>query len=179
MGRLLVVKLLCVVGLIFGGPAYAQSVENLAFLQGVWTSETEFQTDAGEWGPVVSNVATGQPVLGGTMFELDTVVPFPGASFLMRMTFAYDRFNSVYRVAVFDDINGYVDIYSGARSEDGTIVFDNLASGTAFPDGTGGFVFGRLKLVPGVGTFRIDADISTSTDRTWRPYLRMTFSPRT
>ena len=178
MIKMLLVGLLFAVGLFVGGPAHAESAADFAFLQGVWASKTEFQSDDRKWSSATKTEATGQPILGGAMFVLDTAVPFPGATFVMRMTFAYDRFNKVYRVVVFDDINGYVDVYTGAKSEDGIIVVDNLTSGTAFPDGKGGMVYGRLKLTPGDGVFRIDADISTKVDRDWRPYMRMAFSPR-
>lgn len=178
MTKTRLLSLLFAVVSVCSGVARAESVADFAFIQGIWTSQTEFQTDAGGWSPAVKAEATGQTILGGAMYQLDAVIPFPGASFFMRMTFTYDRFNKVYRVVVLDDINGYADVYYGRRSEDGSIIVDNLKSGTSFPDGEGGLVYGRLTFSPNDGGILFNADIATGEKDDWRPYLRMTFSPR-
>jgi len=162
----------------FNCAAMAQSIDDFSFIEGVWTSNVQFQTEKGDWGSPETAQATGQPILGGAMRELDAVVPFPGATFMMRMTFAYDRFNELYRIVVFDDINGYADLYMGRKTEAGAIVADNLETGTAFPDGAGGKVFGRLTIAPNDGGFQIDADTTSGADKAWSPYMRMRFTPR-
>lgn len=164
--------------LAWSTPVRADGLEDMAFVRGIWVSKVEFQTDKGNWGQPVEAQATGQTILGGAMVEIDAVVPFPGATFMMRMTLAYDRFNKAYRMVVFDDINGYADLYSGGKAGDGSIVVDNASSGTAFPDGKGGLVIGRITLSPAKEGWKFSADVAPTKGGPWSPYMRMTFSPR-
>ena len=124
--------------------ANANGADDFAFVQGVWSTQTSFVADDGSWSEPVNQIATGQSLMGGNAYELLAAVPFPGTTFTMRFTLGYDRFNEVYRVVVLDDINGFIDVYAGQADSDGVIVLDNLSTGTGFPDGAGGFVFGRL-----------------------------------
>lgn len=52
-------------------------------------------------------------IVCGSFYRILTLVAFPGAAFQFEMTLSYDKFNDAYRVLLFDDINGYLDLYSG------------------------------------------------------------------
>lgn len=163
---------------LLSAAAGAEGVEDFAFVQGVWSTQTSFVGDDGVWGEPVDQIASGQALMGGNAYQFEAAVPFPGATFMMRFTLSYDRFNEVYRVVVLDDINGYVDVYAGQASADGGVLLDNLATGTSFPDGEGGFVAGRLHLYPTDTGLELDAEVSTNAGASWSPYMRMVALPR-
>jgi len=158
--------------------ALADDLEDFALIEGVWRSQTQFVAEDGSWAAPVEAQATGQTVLGGAFYELDAIIPFPGAAFTMRMVFAYDRFNQAHRLIIFDDINGYADLYVGGAHDAGGVRMDNLTTGTGFPNTEGGKVFGQI-LLRATGTgFEILAEASVDDGETWTPYMRIAFEPR-
>jgi len=158
--------------------AMADGLEDFAFVEGVWQSQTQFLNEDGSWSVSLEAQATGQTALGGAFYQLDAIVPFPGAVFTMRMVFSYDRFNHVHRLIIFDDINGYTDAYVGLARPNGGVIMDNVRTGTGFPNGEGGQSFARLVLQPTDTGFEVLADISVDTDEIWIPYMRIVFEPR-
>ena len=80
------------------------------------------------------------------------------------------------RLAILDDVNGFMDIYYGDM-EGGILSASNLETGTAFPDGNGGFVFGKLEIEQTSGGFQIRGFISSGKDQPFEPYMSLDFSP--
>jgi len=158
--------------------AFAQGVSGFAMSQGVWSVETRFTDENGEWGEPAASHASGQTTLGGAFHELDVAVPFPGAVFQMRMSLGYDRFNQRYRVVVLDDLNGYTDLYDGEGEAGAPIQVTNLNSGTGFPTSEGGYVFGRLTFEDTETGFAILAESAVDGGESWAPFMRMVFEPR-
>ena len=176
MFRILVTVLALVVA--SASSALTQDASSFAMTQGVWRVETRFADENGDWGEAATSHATGQTTLGGAFHELDVTVPFPGAVFQMRMSLGYDRFNQRYRVVVLDDLNGYTDLYDGAGEAGAVIRVTNLNSGTGFPTGEGGYVYGRLTFEDTDTGFVIHAETSMDAGESWSPFMRMDFTPR-
>lgn len=76
-----------------------------------------------------------------------------------------------------DDLNEYLDIYRGQMKNDELIV-NNVNSGSAFPDGDDGHVYGELHLKENEDkSFQILANTSLEPDGPWSPYMRINFVP--
>ena len=147
----------------------------IQYVEGQWQVVTTF-FEEGKWGtPSPATTTVAERALGGAFIRLNTPIPFPGATFQFEMTLSYDRFNHVYRVAFLDDLNGYMDIYTG-QMEDGILTITNTNSGTAFPDGNGGFVYGKLEIQPTKDGFSLHAYTSGSVEGPFASYMKLEFT---
>ena len=114
-----------------------EKINAIRYIEGNWSVVTRFFED-GKWGtPLTGARAIAQKALGEAFIRMNFRVAFPGATFQYEMTLSYDQFNKVYRLAFLDDVNGYMDVYSGQMT-DGLLTVFNTNTGTAFPDGEGG-----------------------------------------
>lgn len=87
-------------------------VVSTLFVDGKWTE------------PSVKGQAAASRILDHAFIRLSTPVAFPGATFRFEITFSYDRFNRAYRLVLMDDLNGYLDLYSGNIKE-GILTVEN------------------------------------------------------
>ncbi len=152
----------------------------IRYVEGPWNVVTTFFED-GKWGtPSPATRTLAESAMGGAFIRLNTPVPFAGATFQFEMfrfemTLSYDRFNHVYRVAFLDDLNGYMDIYTG-QIKDGILTIENTNTGTAFPDGNGGFVYGKLEIQPTEDGFSLHAYTSGSVEGPFVAHMKLEFT---
>ncbi|NVJ96530.1 MAG: DUF1579 family protein [Alphaproteobacteria bacterium] len=157
--------------------AFAEDeLEAIGYINGRWNAiATYYDTD--HWAaPLAPARAVADTVMGGAFIRLQMPVAFPGATFQYEMTFSYDRFNGEYRFGFLDDLNGYLDVYAGQMQE-GIVTVLNADTGTAFPDGEGGKVIGKLELGQTDTGFQIMGYISATKDGPFSPYMKLDFSP--
>ena len=150
-------------------------IEDIDYVLGRWHAQTDFYQDD-IWQSTGTTRALGDTKLGGAYYVLNTTVLFPGDAYAFEVIISEDRFNGGFRAAFFDDRNGYMDVYYG-DIQDGVLVMDNLSTGTAFPDGAGGKVYGRVDLSQNERGFVLVAYIADTPDGEWAPYMRVTFEP--
>ena len=130
-------------------------------------------------GPSATPVsAVAQSVIGGSFIRLNMPVAFPGATFQFELTLSYDSFNNIFRLVALDDVNGYMDVYSG-QLKDGILIVTNNTTGSAFPDGQGGFVYGKLEIRQAKIGFQILGYTSSHINEPFAPYMQLDFSPTT
>ena len=159
--------------LSFADPA-AATPDGLDYMLGKWNATTTFYAE-GAWGEPVESRAVVDTHMGGAFIKLSMTVPFPGAAFEFEFFLSYDKFNQVYRLAFLDDLNGYLDIYTG-QMQDGILKVDNRNTGTAFPDGKGGHVVGALEFKPTTGGgFSLFAQTGSHASAELQPYMRVEF----
>ncbi len=150
---------------------------SLEYLVGKWDAHTSFYGEEG-WENSVKIEAIANTYLNGSFTKMQLDIPFPGALFKFEINFSYDRFNEEYRVVFMDDINAYLDVYRGKFEED-VLIVENTSSGTAFPDGNGGYVYGKLQLTSNeTRGFELIADVANEVEGPWSPYMKITFLPK-
>lgn len=153
----------------------SDQIEAIRYIEGRWTMVATF-FDEGKWGkPAAPVSAVAQSVIGDSFIRLSMPVAFPGAIFQFEMTLSYDSFNNVYRLVALDDVNGYLDVYSG-QMKDKILAATNNATGSAFPDGKGGFVYGKLEIQQTEHGFQILGFTSSSIDEPFAPYMKLDFN---
>lgn len=157
----------------------SQAEDGLAafsYMEGRWVTKTAYHSD-GQWGePTAPGRATADTMLGGSFIRLDTPIIFAGAPFQFEITVAYDRFNKVYRLAVLDDLNGYMDFFNGTAA-DGVLSATNADSGTAFPTAEGPRATAKLEIVKTETGFEIVGYLGQEGSDTYAPYMRIMFEP--
>jgi hypothetical protein len=99
---------------------------------------------------------------------------FDGQHWKFSSTYSYDTFRKEYRAAVNDNINGYMDFYSGSFSDASGLVITNTRNGTMFPDeNTGKTLAFRMSFKPGTKDhFTLSVDISFDAGESWLPYIK-------
>jgi hypothetical protein len=153
----------------------SDQVDAIRYIEGRWTMVATF-FDEGKWGtPAAPVSAVAQSILGGAFIRINMPVAFPGAIFQFELTLSYDSFNNVYRLAALDDVNGYLDIYSG-QMIDKVLMATNNTTGSAFPDGNGGFVYGKLEIQQTEHGFQILGYTSSSNNEPFAPYMKLAFN---
>ena len=164
-------------GVVFALPldSARAEVEGLAYILGRWDTDTHFFEDE-KWVSSGKTRATVDTKLGNSFYVMRTVVPFPGATFQFEITFSQDRFNGGYRASLLDDLNGYMDVYSGDLV-DGVMTLDNVTTGTAFPGEQGEKVYGKIELSALGSGFQLMAYIRNGKGGEFVPYMRIQFSP--
>lgn len=158
-------------------PAVEQGgIERLDFMKGRWNIVAQYYDKDG-WGePLKAERATADTALGGAFVRLNAPIAFPGATFQFEMTLSYDRFHGNYRFAFLDDLNGYMDIYTGDFVGD-TLVVSNAETGTDFPDGNGGVVIGKLEISKLDAGYQLLGHIAGQAEGPYTPYMKLTFTP--
>ncbi len=131
------ILLLCFSLMLFSSKASALPT-GLEYILGEWTTETQFFDD-GNWSEPIADEADSNTHLNNSYIKMNLNVPFPGATFKFEIIVSYDKFNLEYRFALLDDLNGYLDVYSGQMNE-AQLILENVKTGTAFPNGEGGYV---------------------------------------
>lgn len=152
------------------------SLKAINYMTGRWTVSTSFHGENGWVEPQATTRATADTTLGGSFIRLNMPIPFPEANFQFELTLSYDRFNDAYRLAALDDLNGYLDVYEG-QMEGGTLVVTNTGTGTAFPDGQGGKVYGKLEITPTETGFLLLGYTASEKSGPFSPYMKMAFTP--
>ncbi|WP_286830777.1 MULTISPECIES: DUF1579 family protein [Kordiimonas] len=151
-------------------------IDRLSFMEGRWTIVAQYHGEDGWDTPLPAQRATADTVLGKSFVRLNAPVAFPGATFQFEMTLSYDRFHNIYRFAFLDDLNGYMDIYTGGFEGD-TLIVTNANTGTDFPDGNGGVVIGKLEIMKTESGYQLLGHISGSKEGPYTPYMKLTFTP--
>ena len=155
----------------------SEQIDATRYLEGRWNMVANFFED-GKWGtPKAPEIATAKKVFGSAFIRMEMPVAFPGTAFQFEITLSYDRFNNVYRLAALDDVNGYMDIYSG-QVNDGMLTLTNATTGTAFPDGEGGFVYGKVEIHQTKEGFQFQGYTSSNPKGPFAPYMKLDFTPR-
>lgn len=153
-----------------------EQIDATRFMEGRWNVVAHFFED-GKWAtPKAPELATAERVFGSAFIRMDMPVAFPGTVFQFEITLSYDRFNNAYRLAALDDVNGYMDIYSG-QMKDGMLTVTNATTGTAFPDGEGGFVYGKIEIQQTPEGFQFQGYTSSQAQGPFAPYMRLEFTP--
>lgn len=154
----------------------SEQIDATRFIEGRWDTVTSFFENE-KWGtPKASERATAQSVFGSAFIRMEMPVDFSGTVFQFEITLSYDRFNNEYRLAALDDVNGYMDIYSG-QMKDGMLTVTNATTGTAFPDGEGGFVYGKIEIQQTKEGFQFRGFTSGNPKGPFAPYMRLDFTP--
>lgn len=149
-------------------------INDVTYIEGKFNVVSTLFVD-GKWTqPSVKEKATASKTLNRAFIRLTTPVAFPGATFRFEITLSYDRFNRVYRAVLMDDLNGYLDLYTGDIKDD-VLIVKNDGSGTAFPDGSGSYVYGKLEIKKTHNGFEIFA-LTSSDKLKYEPYMKLTFS---
>lgn len=154
----------------------SMSIDKLDYMLGKFDMTVSFYAD-GKWQPAEPAIETTvHHVLNKAFIRMELPVLFPGTEtpFQFEITFTYDRFNHEFRIVALDDLNGYLDMYSGQIVND-QLTATNFKTTTGFPDGNGGTVYGRLDLNATKNGFAIDAFTSTGEESPFTPYMKMQF----
>ena len=149
-------------------------LEGLAYLPGRWAGQVEIH-EGGEWKPAGATRATVDTGLGGAFYRLRATIPFPGETYQFEAIFSQDRFNGGYRAVFMDDVHGFMDVYTG-DIVDAVLILDNRETGTSYPDGQGGRVYGKVDVGPLDDGFLFVTYISDDPSAGWTPYLQVRFS---
>jgi hypothetical protein len=145
------------------------------YIDGRWDVVATF-FENGQWGaPNAPARAVSERVLGGAFIRLNMPIAFPGQTFQFEMTFSYDRFNNTYRIVALDDVNAYMDVYSGPMKGD-ILTATNENTGTAFSDGNGGFVFGKIEIQETKNGFQLRAYTSSGAEEPYSSYMKIDFT---
>lgn len=137
-------------------------------------------TQAGPDGSLIAYVPStgqGRTLLNGYGLEQDmTVGPAVGQMMTLQVTFSYDQFRQLYRVAVLDDMTGLLDIYEGDFKNDSVLSVTNLRSETFYPNGAQSIYF---KLEWNISGEAPTFDVLASTDvgKTWASYMQIVLTP--
>lgn len=151
------------------------ALDAVSFMEGRWRFVSTFFENGVRGTPQEPKEAVTERTLGDAFIRMNLPVTFPGATFQFEMTLSYDRFNQVYRLAVLDDLNGFMDMYSG-QMKNGVLTMTNVETGTAFPDGKGGLVFGKLELHKTADGFQLHGFVSSAPEGPFENYMKMAFT---
>ena len=92
------------------------------------------------------------------------------------VTLAYDRFHEVYRRTAVDSNRGQIDVQQGKMGEDGTLVLDNLGTGTSFT--AGGRTINLRTTYSGLSAdgFVVKTEVTTDGGESWFTAATATYS---
>ena len=148
--------------------------EAIKYTKGSWVMQATF-FEEGKWATPKSPVsAVADTTLNDAFIRMRVPVEFPDTVFQFEMTLSFDRFNNTYRLAFLDDVNGFMDIYSGTM-RDGILTVTNAETGSTFPDGNGGKVIGKLEIQAVDKGFQIRAYTSSKPQGPYTPYMKLDF----
>lgn len=176
MKKLLVVFLFAVISLpvMAENEAVMAAMQDIQFLEGQWEGTTwTYNFETQEWvdPQPAGNTITG--ILGGAMLEDNAFTTFSGEHFKLKTIFAYDHLREIYRLAVADDANGYLDFYTGMFS-DGQLLVDNLTTGTPWVSKDSGqeYHFQLIWKLSEEGHLDFLVNITADAGENWSPYVK-------
>jgi hypothetical protein len=113
----------------------APEMKRLHALSGLWRHEIEiYRPKKAEWEKAGEFFGRYDKSLGGFYLEGAYAVPLGGgAGFTNRLIMSYDKFRRAYRMVLFEDVVGLIDLYEGKFSGD-SLTFTNKESGTYGPN---------------------------------------------
>ena len=120
-----------------GAPA---EMEALAWMAGEWEVESSFRSlgQSTEWFPTGRRKVRYESVYGGAFLTAAHDVAWAdGSRWAWTLLISYDRFQQLYRLAVWDDQWALLDIYEG-RFEEDSLAATNEETGTFGPGGPQG-----------------------------------------
>ena len=172
-----IVKLVLVLLAFFANTAWAQDADGLKpvrYIEGEWDMQVSFYQE-GKWVPSGPSVkASSSTLLSNSFIRMNMPVQFGGGLFQFEITVSYDRFNKAYRLILLDDLNSYSDIYSGQIQGD-KLSLTNAETTTAFPDGEGGLIYGKLVLYQTEKGFDLKSYLSNDMKK-YDPYMILVFT---
>jgi hypothetical protein len=149
-------------------------LDKIRFIEGQWNLHVFFY-DEGKWASTGNSVKVkSKTVFNGTFIRINLPIQFTGGMFEFEMTLSYDRFNERYRALLIDDLNGYLDLYSGSLV-DNVLTVNNTDSGTQFPVKKKGFVYGKINFIETDNGFTMVSYVSTDK-KTFSPYMQLVFT---
>lgn len=106
-------------------------MEPLIELAGDWTVNVEQTPQPGAPSTTSERPSKVELLLGKALMQES----FESDGDEARVSLAYDRFNEVYRRTAVDSDRGQIDVQQGTFNEEGSLVLDNLETGTSFSMG--------------------------------------------
>jgi hypothetical protein len=157
-----------------GAPAEMRAI---AWMAGEWDVESEFHSlvpGEDRWYSTGIQRVRYAPVYEGAFLNTAFQVSWPnGSSWRWTLLVSYDRFQGVYRFAVWDDQWALLDIYEG-RLDGDVIEASNEESGTWGPGGPSGeMIPARFRITRQGEGFRFEW-LGRATNGAWNPLIRFT-----
>jgi hypothetical protein len=161
-------------------PGAPPQMRAIAWMQGEWDVRSEFHSltpGDDSWTATGVQRVTYAAIFDGSFLSASYTVRWPSGSYWSWSVLAsYDRFQNVYRLAVWDDQWALLDIYEADLSGD-VIEASNEESRTWGPGGPNGeMIPARFRITREAEGFRFEW-LGRATNGEWNPLIRFTHRP--
>lgn len=153
------------------------SLKQLEFLTTSWTMRQSVQEAEGSWRGYPPREFQGEASLRGTLIQAEVELFVGGKEILpVRFLWSWDGGRSVYRMVVIDSEFGYLDVFQGAKDDDGDFVLTNAKNGTHWGKDDNP-MWGRWRIVfENENAFHWGFDVSTDHGHVWGEAMRFEFT---